>query len=709
MKSKLLLAAAGILIAQSVSAQAQEGGDDEHIDQDIVVTGMVARNRQDVLSGVAVVQGEELAQALRPSLGETLDHTAGVSATSFGPSASRPVLRGLQGERVRILTDGIGAIDVSNTSVDHAVVVNPLLAERIEVLRGPQSLLYGASAIGGVVNVISRRIPQRDPGEPVHVAGSATFGSAADERSAGGSAELSLGKGWVLHADGSWSKSNDSRIGGFALTPSLRSEALASDKLPPEPGSEVDFLENAAVAGRLPNSSSRSWDAAVSAAYITDGGNIGVAFSHTDSLYGVPLRLATSQGQAQEAPRIHLRQDRIDARAEITPDSEWISKIAFRFGYADYRHAELEEDGAVGTEFFNKGLEARFEIAQADRNGWNGSSGIQYVSRDFNVIGAEAFLPRFGVNQVGLFTLQQFETDALKIEAGARYDHAAMDARPLPSAGNFIAATRTFNTFSGSLGASYRLGGAWRIGLNVSRTSRAPAAEELFANGPHAGTNAFEIGDPDLKPERAWSAEALLRGSGDGYTFEASVYHSWFSNFIYDDRTGALEDGLPVFQISQADARYYGFEIEGSFRLARLGDWQLKADALADYVHAEIKGFGPAPRIPPPPFARRAFIDRRKMGLARRDRTGDRAGQGGAERNADAGLHHDQYRSRLAPLGRASAAQLHLERQQPVQRQRAQARQLPQGLRPAGRARHPYFGAAGDLRRTIVACRDAAH
>ena len=199
---------------------------------DIIVTAPFRRERGDVLSGISVVQGAKLTQALRPTIGETLARTPGVSATSFGPSASRPVLRGLQGERVRVLTDGIGSIDVSSTSADHATVINPLLAERVEVLRGPESLLYGSSAIGGVVNVIDRRIPRTVPDEPIHVDAIAGYGSAANERSVGGSVNAPIGKQFVVHADGSYLKTGDLRTGGAILAPGPRAEALASSRLP---------------------------------------------------------------------------------------------------------------------------------------------------------------------------------------------------------------------------------------------------------------------------------------------------------------------------------------------------------------------------------------------------------------------------------------------------------------------------------------------
>ncbi|MFT4025975.1 MAG: TonB-dependent receptor [Novosphingobium sp.] len=585
-------------------ARAQEAHDHANDDyhqrptEDIVVTAALPVARVDVLSGVAVLKGEALTTAIRPSIGDTLIHTPGVSASSFGPTASRPILRGLEGERVRVLTNGIGSIDVSNTSADHATVVSPLLAERIEVLRGPQSLLYGSSAIGGVVNVIDRRIPNAVPDEPVHLGALGTYGSAANERSLSASADVRIGGGWVLHADGSYAKSDDIRIGGYALTPALQADALASSLLP-NPDPDIDFAANAAVRGTLPNTAAKTWTAAVGAAYIGDGGSIGVAYSHYDSLYGVPLRFATEIGQEQEAPRLKLHQDRIDAKAEITPRGSVIDKIAFRFGYADYQHAELEEDGSVGTTFSNQGMEGRLELTQARHGGWQGVTGAQFSIRDFDVIGDEAFLPRNSTRQLGFFTLQQIESGPFKFEAGARFEHTTASATPDVSQPQFFDGTRSFDAFSVSGGGAYAFAPGWKFGVNVSRTERAPAAEELFANGPHAGTEAFEIGDPGLHKERATSVEAVLRGSGNGWSIEASAYHTWFDGFIYQAPTGAFEDGLPVYQIGQAPARYYGFEIQGEATLARFGEWKLSADALADYVHATIDGYGPAPRIPP--------------------------------------------------------------------------------------------------------------
>ena len=567
---------------------------------DIIVTAPIHRDRMDLLSGTSVITGAKLTVALRPTIGETLERTPGVSATSFGPNASRPILRGLQGERVRVLTDGIGSIDVSNTSVDHAVVVNPLLAERIEVLRGPVALLYGSAAIGGVVNVIDKRIPRAIPDEAIHADAILTYGRAANERSGAAALDAPLGGGFVAHVDGSYSKTGNLRIGGHALSREARTEALASAQLPQDPDAEpIDFAANAAVRGKLPNSAARTWVAGAGIAYIDGASNYGLSYSRYDSVYGVPIRYATQPGQGQEAPRIDLVQNRFDARAEIATGGSVIETIRSRLAYAQYRHFELEEDGSVGTAFYNHGFEGRVELVQAAHGAWHGATGAQFFARDFNVVGSEAFLPRNQTDQIGIFTLQQLDYGAFKLEGGMRYEKTWLSANPFQDQPQFFDGGRKFDTVSGSLGASYGLTSNWRIGANLLRTERAPSAEELFANGPHAGTEAFEIGNPNFKTERSWGIEGVLHGKGDGFTIDASIYHNWFDNFIYDSPDGTLEDGLPVFQNFQAKARYYGAEIEGTLDLATFGDVTLKGDALADYVHATIVGNGPAPRIPP--------------------------------------------------------------------------------------------------------------
>ena len=564
---------------------------DPHADhtQEIIITGF-GRHREDVLAGTSVVSGVELIRELRPTIGETLARQPGVSATSFGPNASRPVLRGFQGERVRVLTDGIGSLDASNTSVDHAVAVNPLTAERIEVLRGPGALLFGSSAIGGVVNVIDARIPRRVPDEVVHAEGILTYGSASNERSGNATLDVPVGGNFVLHVDANYTNTDDLRTGGYILSRNLRAEAAASE--------DADVRELANLRGRLPNTAAETSDVAVGAAWVSGENNIGFSVNRYDSLYGVPVRFSLEPGAEAEAPRIDVKQTRADVRAEIDTGEGFFDSARFRAGYSDYRHDELEDTGEIGTTFFTKGAEARFELVQANRNGFGGGFGLQYFRRHLDVIGEEKFLPESRTSQFGVFALESYRAGPWRAEAGARYERQRVSAEADTDLGN-AALRRSFNAYSGSIGGSYELTGGVRIGINGSHTQRAPSAEELFANGPHAGTQSFEVGDPDLVKEKSWGIEGTLSASGDGYSLSASVFRSWFDNYIFERRTGEIEDDLPVFQIGQADARYFGIELEGSVRVAQIGGFAVNLDAVADYVRATIDAEGPAPRIPP--------------------------------------------------------------------------------------------------------------
>jgi iron complex outermembrane receptor protein len=557
--------------------------------REIVVTGFT-RNRTDLLSGTSVVSGESLTRDLRPSLGETLARQPGVSATSFGPSASRPVLRGFQGERIRVLTDGLGNLDASNTSVDHAVAINPLTADRIEVLRGPAALLFGSAAIGGVVNVIDARIPRHVPDEAVHAEGILTYGSAADERSINAAVDVPIGGHFVVHLDGNYGKTDDLEIGGYVLTRELRDRATAS----PDPA----IRALADLRGRLPNTASETSDVAAGAAWIDGQNNVGFSVNRYDSLYGVPIRFSLDPAIEAEAPRLDLRQTREDFRAEIDTGEGFLDQIRFRAGHSQYRHFELEENGDVATTFRNRGWEARLEGVQSTRGGWGGGFGAQYYHRDSEVEGDEKFLPANHSQQFGLFTLQTLDLDAFKAEAGARFEHSDLHADADADIGN-PALDRSFDAISASAGGSIALMTGLRFGLNGSYSERAPSAEELFANGPHAGTQAFEIGNPDFDKERSFGLEATLRGHWDGFSFGASVFHSWFSGYIDEQPTGQIRDDLPVFQFFQEKARYFGVEFEGSARIARIGGFTLNADVVADYVRASITGGDPVPRIPP--------------------------------------------------------------------------------------------------------------
>ena len=595
MRRSVFLSGVALFVMSASAAHAAPDAqqrDDVHTSQstEIIITAPYNRDRDAVLAGTSVLTGTALTRQMRPTIGETLAHLPGVSATSFGPNASRPVLRGFQGERVRILKDGIGSIDVSNTSVDHAVVVNPLTSERIEVLRGPSALLFGSSAIGGVVNVLDNRIPRRVPEHIVHVDVIGTYGSAAQDRSGFGQVDLPIGSNFVIHVDGSYAKTSDLDTGNFILSAPLRAQAAAS--------LDPDIADLATLRGKLPNSAARTWEVAGGAALILDGGTIGASFSHYDSLYGVPVRYSLDPAFEAEQVRLQVKQDRADLRAELNVGGGFLDMIRFRTAFADYRHSEIEEDGTVATTFLNKSVESRLEFAQAKRGNWRGAFGAQLAIRDFNVIGAEAFVPENTTHQFGVFTLQEIDAGPFKAEAGARYERTNLRAVENAIIGN-PDYRRNFSALSGSVGASYALAEGVRIGLTASHTERAPAAEELFANGPHAGTQAFEIGNPDFVKESSNGVEASLRASRPGFSFSVAAYYNWFSNYIYEAQTGAVIDDLPVFQFAQADARYYGIEAEFSAKVATLGGIGINIDGVGDYTCATITGVGSAPRIPP--------------------------------------------------------------------------------------------------------------
>ncbi len=615
MKLYLIGVGAGALLAGPAIAQTPAAAPDPTAanpppTQDIIVTGVVQQSETDVLQGTSLLKGEELTRDLRPTIGETLARLPGVSATSFGPSASRPILRGFQGDRIRVLTDGIGSVDVSNTSVDHAVIIDPLLSERVEVLRGPAALLYGSSAVGGVVNVIDTRIPRTTPDKGYRLNGIATYGSAANERSIAAAGDAEIGSQFVVHADASYLKADDLHIGGYALSPAARAAALSQAWLPQEGDDPIDFAASAAIRGTLPNTRAETWTAGVGAALITDGGNLGVSYSHYDSLYGVPVRYATQVGQTQEAPRLDVVQNRYDLRGEVETGGGFLDSIRIRAAHATYRHFELDPTGAIGTAFYNNGTEGRVELVQANHNGWKGASGVQFFNRLFNVVGDEAFLPRNETNQTGIFTLQQYDGGALKGEAGARYEHTYVASRAPVTDLRFFSGQRAFDAVSASLGASYGVTDAIRVGVNASRTERTPSAEELFANGAHAGTQAYELGNPDFRLEKSWGFEGTFHYHSVPVNFDASVYYNTFRNYISEnqvdpsicqaaaDPSGRVVD-LPCFQSQQVSARYYGAEADLTAHLFEIGGYRINGDVLGDYVHANIVDLGPVPRIPP--------------------------------------------------------------------------------------------------------------
>jgi iron complex outermembrane receptor protein len=571
-------------------------------DQAIVVTG-VRRAAGDVLGGVSVLDKEQLLHDTRPSIGETLQSQPGVTASSFGPTASRPILRGLQGERVRVLVDGIGSLDLSSSDPDHAVPINPLTAERIEVLRGPSALLFGSSAIGGVVNVIDTRIPRAVPTKPIKVDAVLNHGSAADERSGNVSVDVPLGGHFVAHADGAYSKFDDLHVGGHLLSPDLREQAEAS--------SDPEIQELADLKDKLPNTGGRLADVAGGVAYVDGDLNIGLSVTHHTFKYGVPIRFSLDPNIEAEEPTLVGRQTRADARVNVPLGDGFFKIFEFRGGIGKYHHDELEEDGSVGSSFRTRAGEMRADVVQNERGGWGGTSGVQFSRQRIFLAGDEKYLPDSTNRQLGLFTLQSLVLGKVRFEGGARVEFARLHADEDETIAEHaeevgvetdigaLPLSRSFTPVSASLGANYEFSPGWRAGLSLSHNERAPSIDELFSMGPHGGSQQFLVANPDLKKEASNGIELSVHRTSGPVHVQGSIYYSRFKNFIYlAPTTGTDPDGLPIYDYRQGRANYYGFEIGSDAKIGKaLGiDWG--GEIVADAVRATIKNFGPAPQIP---------------------------------------------------------------------------------------------------------------
>jgi iron complex outermembrane recepter protein len=618
--SSIALAAAlgGVLAGAPALAQSAEDApeadavveDDVHNrqrdEQGNIIVSASGLKELDLLAGTSVVEiGDVQRNAVTGQIGDLLTKIPGVSATGFAPGASRPVLRGQQAERVRVLVDGVGTADVSNTSADHATTIEPITVERIEVLRGPAVLLYGSQAIGGAVNVIDKRIPTRIPDEAFHLDAFGGFDTAANMRTGAASLDVGVTSNLVFHVDGSWRQSDDIEIGGFQLSDALRAEVLAAAAEEEEEGETEEAAELRALAGRrdiVPNTGAESWTVNAGFGLILGESTFGASIGFYDTDYGVPTRPGTvhaeeegeeggEEEEGEELVSIGLEQFRADFKGDIVLGDGALERLKLRVGYSDYTHTEFE-GAEVGTTFDSTSIEARAELVQNAQGILRGSSGVQFTHRDFFAQGAEAYVPPNLTDQFAVFTLQEFGTGPVQIEAAVRAEFTQVEAQTL-------GIERDFDTFSGALGLVYEGIEGMRFGINGSRAERAPSAEELFANGPHIATQAFEIGDPDLDTESAWGLEAYARGSIGAGTFSLSAYRQWFDDYIFLEETGAEEDDLPVFQYLQQDADFWGFEAELSYPVIDTDGFKLLTDLSASYVEAELADGTAVPRIPP--------------------------------------------------------------------------------------------------------------
>lgn len=555
-----------------------------------VTASPLAGDAESLARPVEVLQGDALDRAKAATLGETVSKLPGVQSTYFGPGVGRPILRGLDGPRVQVLSSGLGTMDASTVSADHATSVEPFLADQVEVLKGPATLLFGSGAIGGAVNVADGRIARDLPEEPLSGRAEVRGNTVNDER-AGMFRLDGVNGNWVIHVDGLVRNTGDYEIPGVA--------AVEHDD---HDGHDDDHEgEDGQARGVLPNSSIRTRAGALGATWLGEAGYFGLSASTYRTNYGIPTGAHVhadddhdhdhdhdhddhAHEEEEGDVRIDLTQNRIELKAGVYEPLSFLESVELHGAYNDYEHVELE-GGQVGTRFTSEGYDARLQAVQHEVAGWRGAFGLQLGRVDFAAVGEEAFVPATLTDSWGLFVVQEKNFDPFKLELGARYDRvdiAPDDAQP----------RRSFDAGNLSAAAIWRLNEAFDLRVGVDRSERAPTQEELYAGGLHVATASIEIGDNAMDTERALRGEIGLHAHNERVDFKVSVYRSAFEDFIYLADTGIEEHGTPVRLWTQADATFTGAEAEAVLHLADSahGAWDLRV--FGDMVRGELDGSG---------------------------------------------------------------------------------------------------------------------
>lgn len=547
----------------------------------VVITGNPLGS-SDVAAPTSVLTGDRLVQRRGASLGDTLDGLTGVATTGFGPHASRPIIRGQDGDRIRVLTNSGASIDASSLSVDHAVPIDPLAIERVEVLRGPAALLYGGSAVGGVVNTIDNRIPR---------APLAGFGGAAELRLGGAGAERSGaavletgGNGFAVHADAFGRRTRDLRVPAF-------------DR--PLPDGTTERRK------RVVNSAGESEGGALGASWVGARGYLGASVDTFRSDYG---------SVAEEEVTLRMKRDRVALAGELRDIGGFFGTLRGQVAHTDYEHREFE-GAELGTTFANRGEDLRLEAVHRalplGGGQLEGVAGVQAERSRFSALGHEAFVPSTRSRQSALFLLEQWKAaSGLQLSAGARAERARVDSSgdaPDAEEPRFGAPqSRRFSLASGSLGALWPLASGWQLSGSVAHTERAPTSYELYANGVHVATAAFERGDPAQGVERARNVDLALEWKRGPNRLKAGLFDTRYSRFIALLRTGEPDfvddesgEAFPVYAFSGVRARLRGAEVEAAWRVLE-SPGTLDLEGQLDTVRADNLDAGePLPRIPP--------------------------------------------------------------------------------------------------------------
>ena len=607
----LLLAASSLPALLPVAAAAQDATAPASATRIVVTGNPFHRPGDEVTSNVAVLGGEDLIHRREGTLGDTLDSIPGVNSDTFGGGASRPVVRGQTAPRVKVLSDGAALLDASEISPDHMVATEPLLLDRIEILRGPSALLYGGGAIGGAVNLIDRKIPVALPDDGGDADLEVRAGTADDEEAAVIGMTMGLGGPLALRVEAATRKTDDYEVPDFVTD---RVDGSFSTMTTGSVGLSwvgTDFYLGAAYSGQngaygLPGHAHEYETCHPHGSSLHCGGHDHGEDDHGHDHDEHDEGEAHGSGDRAEAPVVDLASERMDLRGEWRDPFAGLERIRFRGGYSDYAHDEIDE-GEVATTFSNEGYDARLEAQHAPIAGLRGVIGVQTARSDFEAAGEEAFLPKTRTDSTALFLFEEYELGDVRLEGALRQEW--QETRGWGAIGGIIPFTvpdTDHAPFSVSGAAIWSFRPGWSAAVSLSRSQRAPNVQELYADGVHLATNTFEIGDPTLDEETANAVEFTLRKTEGDTTFTASAYHYDYDGYIFARTLDQFED-FRLIQYSQADAQFTG--VEGEVRHEFGGGFALSA--FGDYVRGELSGDGDnLPRIPAARLGARADLTR---------------------------------------------------------------------------------------------------
>ena len=574
-----------ILAVASVSVFAAENEQATTLDTNRIKAHPLEQTSKDFAVADTVVDQKRLAQGA-VTIGEALSGETGISSNQFGAGSSRPVIRGQDGPRIKILQNSSENIDVSTLSPDHAVTVDPALAKQVEVIRGPSTLLFGAGTVGGLVNVTDSKLPTALPEKGYEGNVGLRYNTGSDEKLATAGVTLGLGDQVALRVEG------------------LKREA--NDYIAP------DYVHEGEKERRVDNTFAKGQTVNVGLSWIYDRGFTGISYSNRQDQYGLPghsheyeschlhgLSLHCGEhdhdedehddhdhDHAHEAgPWIDLKSERYDVRTELDDPFAGFKKLRAQASYTDYQHDEIEED-TISTRFKNKGYDGRLELVHNPLGAWEGVIGTQYGQQKLELTGEEAFLAPNTTKKWSVFALEHAQLNDVHVELAARAEKQKIDIDD--------SSKKDFDgsAFSVSGAANWEFAPNYKLSLVTSHQERLPLAQELYADGGHFATNTYELGNDQLSKEKSNNVELGFHYDDNTFDYHVHVYHNWFDDYIYAQTLDRYKD-FRLVQYAQDKAKFYGAEAEAGYQISPI----YKLSVFGDYVRGKIDNDN-APRVP---------------------------------------------------------------------------------------------------------------